>query len=73
MLFRVADLSVVWVVSEHLRTDLPFVRIGQQASIALEAVPGKERSGRVVYIPSSSNRKAAPRKCASNFRMPAAR
>ena len=53
MLFRVADLSVVWVEASIYEQDLPFVRVGQQASIALEAVPGKERSGRVVYIPSS--------------------
>jgi RND family efflux transporter MFP subunit len=53
MLFRVADLSVVWVEASIYEQDLPFVRVGQQASIALDAVPGKEMSGRVVYIPSS--------------------
>jgi Cu(I)/Ag(I) efflux system membrane fusion protein/cobalt-zinc-cadmium efflux system membrane fusion protein len=53
MLFRVADLSVVWVEASIYEQDLPFVRVGQQASIALDAVPGKEMSGRVVYLPSS--------------------
>ncbi|MCE9601336.1 MAG: efflux RND transporter periplasmic adaptor subunit [Gemmatimonadetes bacterium] len=49
-LYRIADLSVVWVEGEVFERDLPLVRIGQTVEIELEARPGTTRRGRVVFL-----------------------
>ena len=49
-LYRIADLSVVWVEGEVFERDLPLVRIGQTVEIELEARPGATRRGRVVFL-----------------------
>ena len=48
--FTIADLSVVWIVCDVYENDLPKVRLGQEAQIRLNAVPGKVFSGRVSDI-----------------------
>jgi Cu(I)/Ag(I) efflux system membrane fusion protein len=49
-LYRIADLSVVWVEGEVFERDLPLVRLGQGVNIELEARPGESRRGRVVFL-----------------------
>jgi len=49
-LFRIADLSVVWVDASVYESDLPSVRVGQRANATLDAYPGQPMSGRVIYI-----------------------
>ncbi len=49
-LFKLADLSVVWVISDIDEYDLPFVRVGQQAAIKLEATPGETFAGKAIYV-----------------------
>lgn len=49
-LFRVADLSTVWVEGEIFERDLAVVRIGARVEVDLEAYPGEARSGAVTYI-----------------------
>ena len=49
-LFTIADLSRVWVLVDIYEYQLPWVRVGQQAKMTLPYVPGREFSGRVVYI-----------------------
>lgn len=49
-LYRIADLSVVWVEGEVFERDLPLVRLGQVVDIELEARPGESRRGRVVFL-----------------------
>lgn len=49
-LFRVADLSRVWVEAEVFEKDLSLIREGQHGVITLEAYPGEEFTGRVTYI-----------------------
>ena len=48
--FTIADLSVVWVICDVYENDLPQVRLGQEAQIRLNAVPGKVFTGRVSDI-----------------------
>ncbi len=48
--FTIADLSVVWIVCDVYENDLPQVRLGQEAQIRLNAVPGKVFTGRVSDI-----------------------
>jgi RND family efflux transporter MFP subunit len=50
MLYKVTDLSVVWVEADVYETDLPLVRIGARATITTDAYPGERIAARVVYI-----------------------
>ncbi len=49
-LYTVADLSRVWVYVSIYEYQLPWVRIGQAATMTLPYVPGREFAGKVVYI-----------------------
>jgi Cu(I)/Ag(I) efflux system membrane fusion protein len=54
-LFKLADLSVVWVLADIYEYELPFIRLGQQAAIQLSYIPGETFSGKAVYIYPSLN------------------
>ena len=49
-LFRIADLSVVWVEADVYERDMAAVRVGQQATVTLDAYPDQRFSGRATYI-----------------------
>jgi membrane fusion protein, copper/silver efflux system len=49
-LYKVADLSTVWVEGEIFERDLAAVRIGQPVTATLESFPGRSWSGRITYI-----------------------
>lgn len=49
-LYRIADLSVVWVEADVFEREMPFVRVGQRATVQLDAWAGETFSGRVTYI-----------------------
>ena len=49
-LYRVADLSIVWLEGEVFERDLAMVRAGQAVNAEFEALPGQTRLGRISYI-----------------------
>ncbi len=49
-LYRVADLSTVWLEGEVFERDLASVRLGQPVTATFEALPGVERNGRISYV-----------------------
>lgn len=49
-IYRIADLSRVWVEGEVFEKDLSLVRLGQTAQVSFEAYPGEEFSGTVTYV-----------------------
>jgi len=49
-LYRIADLSTVWVEADLYETEAPRARVGQRATITLDAYPGERFTGRVIYI-----------------------
>ena len=49
-LFKLADLSVVWLIADIYEYELPFVRLGQQASVQLSYLPGEAFTGKAIYI-----------------------
>jgi len=49
-LFRIADLSTVWVIGQIYEKDFAAVRVGTAAVITAPAYPGKSFTGRVSYI-----------------------
>lgn len=49
-LYRIADLSVVWLEGDVFEQDLGAVRVGQQVTAEFQALPGETRTGRITYI-----------------------
>lgn len=49
-LYKVADLSDVWVEGEVFERDLPAVRVGANVKVEFDALPGESRTGRVSYL-----------------------
>jgi len=49
-LYKVADLSEVWLEGEVFERDLPGVRVGTTVRAELDALPGEVRQGRVAYV-----------------------
>ena len=50
VLYRVADLSSVWVEGDVYEQDLRAIHVGQVATAELEALPGERFTGRVAYV-----------------------
>lgn len=46
----VVDLSSVWIIADVFEPDLPLVKVGQSAKIALSYFPGKTFSAKIDYI-----------------------
>ncbi len=49
-LYTIADLSRVWVYVDVYEYQLPWIAVGQKATMTLPYVPGREFVGTVVYI-----------------------
>jgi Cu(I)/Ag(I) efflux system membrane fusion protein len=49
-LYKVADLSVVWIEGEVFERDLAAVHVGQTVQVELQATPSKSRTGRIAYV-----------------------
>jgi len=49
-LFKIADLSAVWLMVDVFEQDLALVRIGQPVKISVDAYPGKDFGGRIAYV-----------------------
>ncbi len=50
LMYRIADLTSVWIEGEVFEQDLQFVETGDQAHIEVEAYPGDHLMGRVSFI-----------------------
>jgi Cu(I)/Ag(I) efflux system membrane fusion protein/cobalt-zinc-cadmium efflux system membrane fusion protein len=49
-LFRLADLSTVWVEADVYERDMALVRVGQSAAVTFESYPDERFTGRITYI-----------------------
>ena len=49
-LYRIADITEVWVEADVFERDLQFVHVGQQAHIEVAAYPGEHLMGRVSFV-----------------------
>ena len=49
-LYQIADLSSVWIIAEVFEQDLAQVRVGQSASVKINAYPERQFTARVAYI-----------------------
>jgi Cu(I)/Ag(I) efflux system membrane fusion protein len=50
VLFDIADLSKVWIMFDAYESDLQFLRKGEKISFTLQALPGIEFSGNIIFI-----------------------
>ncbi len=50
MLYRLADLSVVWVEADLYEREMASMRVGRTATVTLDAYPGERFTGRVSYV-----------------------
>jgi len=48
--YTISDISTVWVFAEVYERDLPFIALGQQATMRLSYLPGRTFVGRVTYV-----------------------
>jgi multidrug efflux pump subunit AcrA (membrane-fusion protein) len=48
--YRIADLSKVWVMVTLYEYQLPYVAAGQRAVMTLPYIPGQEFEGKVIYV-----------------------
>lgn len=49
-LFKIADLSKVWVLFDAYESDLQFLNKGDKVSFTLQALPGVDYTGNIVFI-----------------------
>jgi Cu(I)/Ag(I) efflux system membrane fusion protein len=49
-LLKMADLSRVWILASVYEYELPFVRLGQKATLKLAYLPDKTIEGRVAFV-----------------------
>ena len=56
-IYRVADLSQLWVKLDAYESDLPWIRYGQKVEFTTEAHPGEVFEGRISFIDPVLNEK----------------
>jgi Cu(I)/Ag(I) efflux system membrane fusion protein len=49
-LFKVVDLSKVWVMFDAYESDLPWIKLGDKIDFTIQSIPGKNFSAKVKYI-----------------------
>jgi Cu(I)/Ag(I) efflux system membrane fusion protein len=49
-LFKIGDLSTIWVIADIYEYELPFIKIGDKARITLAYFPGDSLEGTATYI-----------------------
>ena len=69
-LYRIADLGLVWVQSQIYEQDLPFIKLGQEATVSLTYLPDRKFRGRVTYIYPTVDEKTRTVKVRMEFHNP---
>lgn len=49
-LYRLADLSGVWLEADVYEQDIRLAKVGQRATVTLDAYPGEVFTGRTIYV-----------------------
>jgi Cu(I)/Ag(I) efflux system membrane fusion protein/cobalt-zinc-cadmium efflux system membrane fusion protein len=72
-LFKLADLSVVWVEATVYEQDLPVVRVGQRATVTVDAYAGQRFVGNAIYIHSIVDERSRAGRVRFRFQNPGGR
>lgn len=57
VLFRIVDLSELWAYLDAFESDLAWLRLGQDVSFSVAAMPGESFHGKIAFIDPEVNRK----------------
>ena len=69
-LYRLADLGIVWVYAQVYEQDLPYIQLGQEATVGLSYMPGRKFRGRVTYIYPNVDEKTRTARVRMEFHNP---
>ncbi|HZR18125.1 MAG TPA: efflux RND transporter periplasmic adaptor subunit [Verrucomicrobiae bacterium] len=69
-LYRLADLASVWIQAQVYEQDLPFIKLGQEATVTLASLPDPKFRGRVTYIYPIVDEKTRTAKVRMEFHNP---
>ncbi|MCW5555509.1 MAG: efflux RND transporter periplasmic adaptor subunit [Verrucomicrobiae bacterium] len=69
-LYRLVDLGLVWVYAEIYEQDLPFIRLGEEATVKLSYLADRQFRGRVTYIYPTLNEKTRTVRVRMEFHNP---
>src|SRR4029077_14509673 len=69
-LYRLADLSLVWVIAQVYEQDLAFMKLGQEADVKLSYLPDVELRGRWTYIYPTLDEKTRTARVRMEFHNP---
>jgi len=72
-LYKIADLSTVWVYASIYDDEAPWLKVGQKAELQLSYLPGKTFSGSISYIYPYLDKKARDLKVRLEFSNPGLR
>ncbi|MDP1622213.1 MAG: efflux RND transporter periplasmic adaptor subunit [Bacteroidales bacterium] len=50
VLYDLADLSTVWVMFDAYESDLPFLKTGDKLTFTIQAMPGQNYTGKIIFI-----------------------
>lgn len=69
-LYRIADLSLVWVQSQIYEQDLGYIKLGQEAQVSLSYLPDRKFEGRVTYVYPTVDEKTRTARVRMEFHNP---
>jgi multidrug efflux pump subunit AcrA (membrane-fusion protein) len=69
-MYRLADLGLVWVQAQIYEQDLGYMKLGQEATVTLSYLPGREFRGRVTYIYPNVDEKTRTARVRMEFHNP---
>ncbi len=55
-LYHISDLDLIWVEASVFDADLPFIGLGEPATMTLAYLPGREFTGRITFISPTVDR-----------------
>jgi len=70
VLYTIADHSSVWVEADIYENEIPLVKIGDEATMTLAALPGREFKGKVTFISPHLDMKTRTAKARLEFPNP---
>jgi hypothetical protein len=69
-MYRLADLGLVWVQAQIYEQDLPYIKLGQEATVTLAYLPDREFRGRVTCIYPNVDEKTRTARVRMEFHNP---
>lgn len=70
VLYTIADHSNVWVEADVYENEIPLVKVGDEATMTLAALPGREFKGKVTFISPHLDMKTRTAKARLEFENP---